>query len=203
MRIFIITNWRFHGNRFFGNFQDFTYLHFVHFQTFTEFFRCRFAAHFLQQLTRNTVNLVNGFNHVYRNTDGTCLIGNRTGDRLTNPPSRISRELVTTTVFKLVYRFHQTDVTFLNQIQELQAAVGVFLGNRDHQTQVGFDHFFLGATCFGFTHRHTFGNVFNVFNIQTQLFFDVGNFLLEGQYIRTYFFQVAFHLCRSFGNLFV
>ncbi|SAE83023.1 Uncharacterised protein [Enterobacter cloacae] len=71
---------------------------------------------------------------MHRNTDGARLVCDRAGDRLTDPPGSIGGELVTTTVFKLIYRFHQTDVAFLNQIQELQATVGVFLGDRDNQT---------------------------------------------------------------------
>ena len=41
-------------------------------------------------------------------------------------------------------RFHQADVAFLDQVQELQPAVGVFLGDRDNQPEVGLDHFLLG-----------------------------------------------------------
>src|SRR5262249_17063172 len=43
-------------------------------------------------------------------------------------------------------RLHQADVPLLDQIQELQAAVAVFLGNVDHQAKVGFHHFLLGLT---------------------------------------------------------
>src|SRR5262249_31487576 len=31
-----------------------------------------------------------------------------------------------------------------DQVEELQTAVGVFLGDRDHETKVGFHHFLLG-----------------------------------------------------------
>ncbi|KFB72797.1 MAG: hypothetical protein AW09_001986 [Candidatus Accumulibacter phosphatis] len=36
----------------------------------------------------------------------------------------------------------------------MQAAIGVLLGNRDHQSQIGFGHFPFGAACLGFTGRH-------------------------------------------------
>jgi hypothetical protein len=85
---------------------------------------------------------------VHRNTDRAGLIGDRAGDRLTDPPGRIGRELVAAAVFELVDGLHQADVAFLNEIKELQAAVGVFLGDRDHQTQVRLDHFLLGLTRF-------------------------------------------------------
>ncbi len=83
---------------------------------------------------------------MHRDTDGPRLVGDRAGDRLTDPPGRIGREFIAAAVLELVDRLHQADVAFLNKIKELQAAVGVFLGNRDHQAQVGLDHFLLGLT---------------------------------------------------------
>ena len=71
---------------------------------------------------------------MHRNTDGARLIRDGAGDGLTDPPGCIGGELVAATIFELINRFHQTNVTFLNQIQELQATVGVFLGDRDNQT---------------------------------------------------------------------
>ena len=62
--------------------------------------------------------------HVNRDADGPRLIGDRPGDRLPDPPRRIGRELVAR-VLELVHRLHQADVAFLDQIEELQAAIGV------------------------------------------------------------------------------
>ena len=42
-------------------------------------------------------------------------------------------------------------VSFLNQIQELHAAVCIFFSNRNNQTQICFNHFFFGALSFTFT----------------------------------------------------
>src|SRR5690606_8499285 len=41
-------------------------------------------------------------------------------------------------------RLHQADIAFLNEIKELQAAVRIFLGDRDDEAQVRLDHFLLG-----------------------------------------------------------
>src|SRR2546426_2712422 len=46
--------------------------------------------------------------------------------------------------FEFVHSFHQADVAFLNQIEELQAAIGIFLCNRYHQPQVSLDQLALG-----------------------------------------------------------
>jgi len=68
---------------------------------------------------------------VHRDADGAGLVGDGTGDRLANPPRRVGREFVTTPPFELVDRLHQTDIAFLNEVKELQAAVCVFLCDRN------------------------------------------------------------------------
>ena len=112
------------------------------------------CAGLLQDLARDAVHLVDGFDHVHRDADGARLVGDRTRDRLADPPGGIGRELVAAAIFELVHRLHQADVAFLDQVEELQAAVGVFLGNRNHQAQVGLGHFALGAARLGFAGRH-------------------------------------------------
>ncbi len=82
------------------------------------------------------------------------LIGDRARDRLADPPGRVRRELVAAAVFELVDRLHEADVAFLDQIEELQAAVRVLLRDRDHETQVRLDHLLLRAARFRFTDRH-------------------------------------------------
>ena len=81
---------------------------------------------------------------MHRDADGARLVGDRARDRLPDPPRRVGRELVAAAVLELVDRLHQADVAFLDQVEELQAAVGVFLGDRDDEAQVRLDHFLLG-----------------------------------------------------------
>jgi hypothetical protein len=98
----------------------------------------------VQHLARGAHDLVDRLDHVHRDADGARLVGDRAGDRLPDPPGGVGRELVAAAVLELVDRLHQADIAFLDQVEELQAAVGVFLGDRDHQAQVGLDHFLLG-----------------------------------------------------------
>ncbi|CGX68838.1 Uncharacterised protein [Salmonella enterica subsp. enterica serovar Typhi] len=128
---------------------------------------------------------------MHRNTDGARLVGDRAGDRLTNPPGSVGGELVTTTVFELIYRFHQTDVAFLNQIEELQTSVGVFLGDRNNQTQVRFNHLFFRTAGFRFPDGHATVDVFHLFDGQTGLFFYLPQFL-----------QAALHFFRDIVQFF-
>src|SRR5690554_311052 len=150
MAVFVVTDRGFHGDRLFGDLQYLEYLLFRHFHPFAQLFRGGLAAHFLQHLARHAIEFVDGLNHVHRNPDGAGLVGDGTGDGLPDPPGSVGRELVPTAVFKLIHGFHQANVAFLDQVQELQATVGVFLGNRNNQTQVGLNHLFLGTTGLGF-----------------------------------------------------
>ena len=125
-------------------FEDLAHLLERHGELFGELLGRRLAADLVQHLARGAHDLVDRLDHVHGDADGACLIGDRAGDRLPDPPGRVGRELVAAAVFELVDRLHQADVAFLDQVEELQAAVGVFLGDRDHEAQIGLDHFLLG-----------------------------------------------------------
>ena len=84
---------------------------------------------------------------MHRDTDGARLIGDGAGDGLANPPGGVGGELVAAAVLELVDRLHQADVALLDQVQELQAAVRVLLGDGDDEAQVGLDQLGLGALC--------------------------------------------------------
>src|SRR6202790_3280655 len=145
MRIFLFANRRFERDRLLRNLQHLPDLRHRNVHPFRDFLRRRLASQFLHQLPRRADQLVDGFDHVYRDTNRTRLIGDGAGNRLPNPPRGISGELIPAAVFELVDRLHQADVAFLNQVEELQAAIRVLLRNRDHQTQVRFDQLALGV----------------------------------------------------------
>ena len=112
------------------------------------------ATLLLEDLPRNPVELVDRLDHMHRNADGACLIGDGSRNRLPDPPGRVRRELVSAPVLELVHCLHQTDVSLLNQIQELQPAVGVLLRDRDDEAQVGLHHFLLRAARLRLADRH-------------------------------------------------
>jgi len=179
MRIIVVTNGRLHRDRLFGDLENLADLVLGHLHLDGEFSRIRLFARLLQQLTRDAVHLVDGLDHVHRNTDGAGLVSDRSGDGLTDPPGGIRRELVTTAVFKLVHGLHQADVAFLDEVQELQAAVGVFLCNRDDQAQVGLGHFFFGITGTTLTSGHLTVDLTQVGQRQNHSGLDVDQTLLK------------------------
>ena len=91
---------------------------------------------------------------MHRDTNGAGLVSDGASDGLANPPCGVGGELVSAAVFELVDSLHQADVTFLYEIEELQAAVGIFFGDGNNKTQVSLYHFLLGTACTGFAHRH-------------------------------------------------
>src|SRR5690606_7142064 len=97
----------------------------------------RLAAELLHEVTRRADELVRRLDHVYGDADRTRLVSDRSRDGLPDPPGAVRAELVAALVLELVDRLHQADVAFLNQVEELQPAVCILLGDRDHEPQVG------------------------------------------------------------------
>ena len=77
------------------------------------------------------------------------LIGDGTGDCLSDPPSRIGAELIAAAIFEFIHCLHEPNITFLDQIEELQTTIGIFFSNTDHQSQIRFGKFALGFFIFG------------------------------------------------------
>ena len=104
----------------------------------------------MQELAARAHKLVDRFDHVHGNTYRTCLVSNRTGDCLPDPPCRVGAEFITSAIFKFINRLHQADIAFLNEVKKLQTAVGVFFGDGNNEAQIGFNHFLFGDTRFAF-----------------------------------------------------
>ena len=73
---------------------------------------------------------------MYRNTNGTSLISNSTGNCLTNPPSSIGRKLKALGIVKLLNSTDKAQIAFLDKVQEQHATTNIALCNRNYQTQV-------------------------------------------------------------------
>lgn len=112
------------------------HMHFV-----GDFFWGGFVAEFLEELFLDLHDFVEGFDHVDGDTDGAGLIGDGAGDGLADPPGGVGREFVAAAVFEFFDGFHEAHVTFLDEVEEGEAAVGVFFGDADDEAEVSFDHF--------------------------------------------------------------
>ena len=144
--VFFLTDRRFQRNRLLRYPQDFSYLIDRHIQFISDFLSTRFMAVSMEQLAGNLLDAVNGFNHMNRDTDSTRLVGNRTGNCLTNPPGCVGRELKALGMVELFDCLNQAEVTFLNQIEELHTTSDITFCNRNDQTQVCFTQTFSGLS---------------------------------------------------------
>src|SRR5262249_4982539 len=139
----LFANRCFERERFLGDLQRLPYLFERHMELLGKLLRRRLATYLVEHMPTRTHDLVDHLNHVNGHTNGARLIRERTADGLSNPPSSVGRELEATSIFELVDCLHQADVAFLDQVEELQAPVDVFLGDRDDEAQVRLYHLLL------------------------------------------------------------
>src|SRR5437870_565034 len=142
--VFFLADRGLQGNRLLRDLQDFPHLVDWHVHLGCDLLRGRLAAQLLHELARGPDELVDGLDHVHGDADRARLVGDGSGNGLPDPPGGVRRELVAAAVLELVDGLHESDIAFLDQVQELQAAVGVLLCDRDDQAQVRLDHLLLG-----------------------------------------------------------
>ena len=61
-------------------------------------------------------------------SDSSSLISDSAIDSLPDPPSGISRKLETPLVLKFIRSFHESNVSFVDQIQQRKASMKIFFG---------------------------------------------------------------------------
>ena len=134
MGVLLLTDRRFQRYRLLRNLDNLTHSLDRNVHAVRNLLRRRFAAKLLQELSGNTNQLVDGLHHVNRNTNRSCLIGNGSCDRLTDPPGCIRRELEALAEVEFLYCLDQAKISLLNEVKEQHAAANVTLCNRDHQS---------------------------------------------------------------------
>ncbi len=83
-----------------------------------------------------------------------ALGGESTADRLFDPPASVGAEADIPLGIEAVDRFHQSEVSFRDEIKEGEAAVVVIGGEFYNETEVGLDH---ELACGGITTADAFG----------------------------------------------
>src|SRR5437660_6278015 len=114
----------------------------AHVHPLGQLFRGGLAAKFLDESADALSELVDDLDHVNGNTDGARLVGDGACDGLANPPGGVGGELVAAAPVEPVGAFHEPEIAFLDQVEKLQAMMGVFLGDGDDQAKVGFGQFY-------------------------------------------------------------
>ena len=138
MAVFLLTDRGFERYRLLRDPHDLANLIDRHVQLQRYLVGCRLVAVRVQKLARYLLHFIDRFHHVHGNADGSCLVGNRTGDGLANPPRCIGRKFKTLGVIEFFDRLNEAEVSLLNQVEELHSAAKVTLGDADDQTKVRF-----------------------------------------------------------------
>ena len=152
--VLLLTDGGFQRDGLLGDLVDLSDFGDRHFHPASDFLDGRLATELLHQHAGGSGQLVDGFDHVHRNPDGPRLVCDGTSDRLTDPPRGVGRELVASAVLELIHRLHQTDVAFLDEVEELETAISVLFGDGDHEPEIGDDKFLFGLIGIGLTSAH-------------------------------------------------
>src|SRR6266480_6518242 len=99
----------------------------------------RLATEVLQELALDAHKLVDRLNHVHRDADRAGLVGDRASDSLTDPPRGIGGELEPLGVVELFDCADETEVPFLDQVEEQHAAPYVALRDGYDEPKIGLD----------------------------------------------------------------
>src|SRR5262245_30519972 len=81
----------------------------------------RLAAELGDELALGTADLVELLDHVHGDADRARLVGERTRDRLPDPPRRVGRELEALAVVELLRRSDEAQRPLLDEVEERQA----------------------------------------------------------------------------------
>src|SRR5205807_5750600 len=105
-----------------------------------ELFIGRFAAQFFAHLQGNATHLGDFIDQMNRQTNRLALVGQGTLDRLLDPPGGVGAELSAFRRIETLDRFHQTDVSFRDQVEQRQAEVRIVMRDLYDQTQIRANH---------------------------------------------------------------
>src|SRR5258708_17576849 len=136
MAIVFITNGGLQAYRFLADLDNFPYLLRTDLHLFRNLFRRWFTSQVLQQAAADANQAIDRLYHMDRNTNRTCLVGDSTRNRLTNPPGCIGTELITLGVVKLLDSSNQANIPLLDQIQQAHTATNILFCNTHDQAQV-------------------------------------------------------------------
>lgn len=107
---------------------------------FADSLKSRGTTEFLAQVVNGGAKLIYVFTHVHGNANGSRPIGQRPHYRLANPPHGVGAEPIAFAVIESLYGAHQTNVAFLNEVQQREALIEIALCDADHQPEVRLDH---------------------------------------------------------------
>mmetsp|Transcript_26293 Transcript_26293/g.78552 ORF Transcript_26293/g.78552 Transcript_26293/m.78552 type:complete len:308 (+) Transcript_26293:1-924(+) len=104
----------------------------------------RLAAGGEEEVCARLADRVDAIVHVYRQPDGAGVVSECARDGLLDPVVRVGGEAALVVRVKLVDGGDQPEGALLDEVLDVDAAVGVLFGNRDDEPEVGCNHAVLG-----------------------------------------------------------
>src|SRR2546425_301423 len=142
--IILLTDGRFQAHRLLTDFDDLAHLLRTDLHLLGNLLGRGFAPQVLQQAAADADQTIDRLYHMDRYTNRASLIRDSTSNSLADPPCGIRAELVALGVVELLDSPDQTDVTFLDQVQQAHTAANILFRYTDNQAQVS-----LGQTALG------------------------------------------------------
>src|SRR5262249_42024645 len=96
----------------------------------------RLPAVLLNEVAGGADDLVDGLDHVDRDADGPCLVGDGAADRLADPPGSGGPELLAAPVLALLDRARESRVPYRGECSDPAAAVGAALATGPRRAHV-------------------------------------------------------------------
>src|SRR5438105_4676733 len=137
VRVLLLADGSFERDRLLRQLEDGAHLRDRHVNFARDLFGRRLAPQLLNQSAAGADELVDGLDHVHGDADRARLIRYRARHRLADPPRRIRRDFIPAPPLQLVHGLHPPDVPLLDEVEELDAAVRVLLGDGDDEPEVG------------------------------------------------------------------
>ena len=103
----------------------------------------RLSAEFLKKISADSCYLVDGLNHMNRDTDSSRLVSDGSCDSLSDPPCSVCWEFVSLSVIELLNSLEKSKVTLLYKVKEQHSTANISLCNAYNKTKVWLCKFLL------------------------------------------------------------
>src|SRR5262249_4885079 len=120
--------------------QDLPHLVTRHLELGCDLIRSWLPRQFLDELAFDSHDLAQPLDHMNRDADRPCLVGDRARHRLPDPPGCVGRELEAAAIVELLDCADQPQRALLDQIEEGEPATDVRLRDRHDEPEIRLDH---------------------------------------------------------------
>ena len=97
------------------------------------------TSQFLVKITSDAFNLIDQFDHVYRNVNCACVLRDGAADCLADPPGRVGAETEAARGIKFLRGTNESQVALLHKIEQANPVIVVAFGDAHNQAKIRFN----------------------------------------------------------------